>query len=557
MNSQRRRRAAITLPEGVLEPLVPVVAEALPTVIALIPPGAATELGRRRTIDQLASERLLGALELGLERLPLSAPPGLTATLPEGFRSGNFAYAVGSHEGAAASAVRILEQLWPGTTQLISLLAREIATNPTVSALLAPEAGGEEQLADRHGAGHLALTVIVATAVLRELDPPIVGAKPAVIVGASVEAVVDVLAVVPQPEGYAEALLETRRAKYLLPRSAAGSVWTGEHRFALSENDFPAHSDFSANGLVDVAEGGITIRTGLTDSTVAVRLHVLADAPGEVDVAHWDEIVEVSWTAARGFASVLSTVRPTHDGLREQTPPWPGDYRVRVHARGRDEADDEEYELVVWSAPAAPPIVHKRTDRLGHRLRGEPAPMVVPKPWQHYHWVRTSSLQVAATVTIVTGSTADEVVAAFGANPAEPLPLGDLASDHTHPQWVAVLPAEDAVIAIEINGYRGSDGKVLRALSRKGRAGSMFWNVNALTRLSLAAHGTLLASFEPGLQGTPEEIAEYLAGLELEDYHDHEAKGLTAVERFTGHRLTRDQLWQLEEFDVGYEITRG
>jgi hypothetical protein len=60
---------------------------------------------------------------------------------------------------------------------------------------------------------------------------------------------------------------------------------------------------------------------------------------------------------------------------RPATPPRPGDYRLRVHARGRDDADEDEgYELAVWPAPAAPAIVHKRTDRLGYRLRGEPVP---------------------------------------------------------------------------------------------------------------------------------------------------------------------------------------
>ncbi|HVV08543.1 DUF6461 domain-containing protein [Amycolatopsis sp.] len=551
MNRARRRPPAVALPDGVLEPLAAVVADALPTVIDLIPAAPAAELGRRAAVDQLLSERLLGALEISVDRLEPAAPPGLTSTLPEGLRSGKFAYAVGPHEGEASRAVHTLKQLWPGTRELISLLSKEIAAHPSVAPLLRADAEGEEGLAARHGAAYLAVTTLVATAVLRELDPPIVGAKPPVIVGAAVEAAVDVLARVPLPDGYAEALFEARRAKYLLPRSSAGSVWAGDHRIALTEHGFPTHTGFSANGLVDVVDGGVAIRTGLDEGTVAVRLHVLAAAPDEVDLADWDEVVEVSWTAKTGFASVLSPIRPTPDGLREQTPPWPGDYRVRVHARGRDEADDESYELLVWGAPAAPEIVHKRIDRLGHRLRGEPAPISVPKPWQHHRWVRTSSLGQAGTVTVVTGATPDDVVTAFGADPAEPVPATDLAAEGV--AWVAVLPVESAVIAVEFNGFQGANARVLRALSENGRAASMFWNVNALTRLSLAAEGEIVAAFEPGMQETP-DIGELAIDLELADYHDRVAKGLVVVERFTGRGFTREDLRQLEEFDVAYEI---
>jgi hypothetical protein len=53
----------------------------------------------------------------------------------------------------------------------------------------------------------------------------------------------------------------------------------------------------------------------------------------------------------------------------------------------------------------------------------------------------------------------------------------------------------------------------------------MFWNVNALTRLSFAESGHVLASFEP-----PEDInagpavAAALEGLDFDDYRDREAR---------------------------------
>lgn len=43
-----------------------------------------------------------------------------------------------------------------------------------------------------------------------------------------------------------------------------------------------------------------------------------------------------------------------------------------------------------------------------------------------------------------------------------------------------------AVLAVEYNGFQGMDGAVLRRASAGGRAASTFWNVNAMTWLSLS-----------------------------------------------------------------------
>jgi hypothetical protein len=85
----------------------------------------------------------------------------------------------------------------------------------------------------------------------------------------------------------------------------------------------------------------------------------------------------------------------------------------------------------------------------------------------------------------------------------------------------------------------------------------MFWNVNALTRLSFARAGEVLASFEPGL-GEPsadEEVVTALAGLDLRDFHDRTEKGLVAVERFTGRGLYPEDLEDLDRLAVAYRIS--
>jgi len=228
-----------------------------------------------------------------------------------------------------------------------------------------------------------------------------------------------------------------------------------------------------------------------------------------------------------------------------RTPPWPGPYRVGVHVRGRDGDDVEGHRLVVWSAPVAPPIVHRRTDRLGHRLRGEPEPPVVTAPEAAFRWVHRGRLSMAATITSVTGLTPDEVVRAFGADPGAPLPLEGCQDGVEWVPAVAVRECGDVVVAVEVNGFRGSDEAVLRELSRAGRAASMFWNAKALTCLSFARGGEVLWAEElldemPTSQDP--EVQRALQELDFDDYRHLEAKGITAVARFTGGGST-DTTW--------------
>jgi hypothetical protein len=122
--------------------------------------------------------------------------------------------------------------------------------------------------------------------------------------------------------------------------------------------------------------------------------------------------------------------------------------------------------------------------------------------------------------------------------------------------WVAVLEAGTAVLAIEYNGFQGSNEAVMRRASASGRAASMFWNVNAMTRLSFAEDGQLLASFEP-----PEDVdagpavAAALDGLDFDDYRNKTAKGLVAVQRFTGRGITARDLDQIEAAGTAFRIT--
>jgi hypothetical protein len=81
----------------------------------------------------------------------------------------------------------------------------------------------------------------------------------------------------------------------------------------------------------------------------------------------------------------------------------------------------------------------------------------------------------------------------------------------------------------------------------------VYWDVEALTRLSFAREGEVVA-FEPGIEQPP-ALEPILADLDFADYRDKIGKGLVAVERFTGRGFRPEDLVSLEEAGMAYEIT--
>jgi hypothetical protein len=595
--------AVVEVPDAVLAELAGPVATALPLIVDRIPMAPAAELGRLRaaadgdtwptrgpaarhravaefrsggrpglgdspvrdalgSLPPLLTERLLGALELTVSELDLARAPDLTGFLGEPF-TGNFGVVGMGRESEAVTGAAMLEQIRPGAVPLVAALARRLATHPRVAALLAVEPGitDESGVAAAHGAAQLALAVATAAAVLHRVGIQPWATEPPAVLGVAIGTAVLLLREAPMPAGYAAAVLARARAEYLLPRQSSRSAPVSGHRFALLEGTGVPEVDFGGNGLVAVVPGGAVIRTGVETGHVRILLSILDGPPPDVATG-WEEIVEVSWRAAVGGASVIGPdAGESH--LRRATPPWPGDYRLRVHARGRDDIDErdtEYYELVVWQAPAAPEIVYARTDRLGHRLRGEPEPARPERPETAYRWLRRSTLGEAATITVVTGVGVADVLRAFGADPTRPESMraisDDLMSRQSIDPWVAVLDVGDAVLAVEYNGWQGSTAPVLTRASAGGRAASMFWNVNAVTRLSFAEHGEVLLSVEPFDDlDAPPPVAATLAGLDFADHHrGKRLMGLVAVQRFTGHGITAEDVARIEAADVGFRI---
>jgi hypothetical protein len=128
--------------------------------------------------------------------------------------------------------------------------------------------------------------------------------------------------------------------------------------------------DWTINGLMDVSpEGGaVKILCGQEIATVTV-IAELWDGPPPLDSESWQDAAEMSvaWTNTTMDFATTATDENGPDVLHL---PGPGDYRVRVHGRNRDEHDPiETYLIQVWPAPHDKPALHKATSQTGEMWR--------------------------------------------------------------------------------------------------------------------------------------------------------------------------------------------
>ncbi|MBV9445862.1 MAG: hypothetical protein JO345_08205 [Streptosporangiaceae bacterium] len=131
------------------------------------------------------------------------------------------------------------------------------------------------------------------------------------------------------------------------------------------------------NGLVS-AQGGVAIvLTGTSSGQIRLTAESRLSAPQAVDLAPWDEVVEVSLVFENGTARILAGMGTVVPGLPLLSAAGRGPYRVRVHARGRDRAmtegagqdPTEEHLVIAWPAAQAPETCHKLSDAYGAAIR--------------------------------------------------------------------------------------------------------------------------------------------------------------------------------------------
>lgn len=354
---------------------------AVPSIEALIPADPAAELGRyeprqwsghpqygtpaQRALDDfsgLTAERLLGALELGVAGLTLTAPADTVAGLrpiPDGSR-----FSLMSHVGQSAlkTPVTMVAAVHPGAIKLITERVR--ATTALLD--LSDVTGDEAAVAARHGAAHLALAVATTTAMLRAIGTP-TSTDPPAISGGAIGVTALLLPSIPKPPAYAQALLQRRRDEYK-GRSWSASVPVSGHRFMSVEE--PSHS------WADFAAAAVTVVIGLDVDDVVDdfdRDSVAVEIDGGVVVVEEKNFVGTSrdvleslsrnGKAASFFWNVNALTRLSfaRDGtLISSEEPWEeaefGDWR---HRRDRDPAQYVgSWRLFTTSAkssPGAPP----------------------------------------------------------------------------------------------------------------------------------------------------------------------------------------------------------
>lgn len=310
-------------------------------------------------------------------------------------------------------------------------------------------------------------------------------------------------------------------------------------------DDTRPSSDFRTNGLADIVDGGIAVRTGTPEGRVMFTLSVVETEPAP-QLEQWSEVVDVSITVSDPSIAI---------GTDAIDVPAPGDYRVRIQARRRDagleegSSGGEEFAIVTWPAAAQPPHVWILSDRLGHHLRGEVEPQPVVHPEAAYRWVN-DAFGEDGSVTMVTGMELDDVVRAFGGDPSRPL-AGDVRS---WPDRLVVGTIGDVVVAIQFAGWESSRPEVLRRVSARGLAATSWWSITGATRFGLAKNGAVLDLFEDWSEATSPEVLDRTQDLDRYSYVDVIERGLVFAERVTGAALTPDFLSSLVDAGVSYQI---
>ncbi|GAA2108014.1 DUF6461 domain-containing protein [Actinomadura alba] len=159
----------------------------------------------------------------------------------------------------------------------------------------------------------------------------------------------------------------------------------------------------------------------------------------------------------------------------------------------------------------------------------------------------------AACVTLVATRNAEDVARGYGGrmDQARPARLAELGDCFERPQ-VAVRRVGDWVIAVEINGYQGGRGEVLRRVAEHTRAVNVYWSVNNSGLFAYAADGRVLTTFEAlwperrhGVE--PDRLQGEMAGLVWESVPRLPVL-FRLAERVTGQVVT--QGWLDGEFTI-------
>jgi hypothetical protein len=178
-------------------------------------------------------------------------------------------------------------------------------------------------------------------------------------------------------------------------------------------------------------------------------------------------------------------------------------------------------------------------------------------PWDAYRWVSTDPRMDAFCIAVIPSTDAAVAIDAYACNfdsrrdalfaeqfeMAVPYPQGG--GNDT----VQIDQLEHVVVAVEANGWAGTEDPRPAELSRSGTYVAVYENVNALMQVVVARQGRVERRFDPFLYDVEGALPEE-TGLPFDKPELADSAMLLLVERLTGVRLT--QGWVLEQPHPAY-----
>jgi hypothetical protein len=127
--------------------------------------------------------------------------------------------------------------------------------------------------------------------------------------------------------------------------------------------------------LYSMGPQGVAVITGVQYGRVKVSARGLTAPPAAIEPG-WDVVAETDLDCPEGELLVLDWAGPGHPELGELATAGPGRYRLRVHARRRDDVGRgktaEEHYLLTWPVTdPAPPALLTPMDECGRIFTSE------------------------------------------------------------------------------------------------------------------------------------------------------------------------------------------
>lgn len=169
-----------------------------------------------------------------------------------------------------------------------------------------------------------------------------------------------------------------------------GTIWIEHGFFWVAEwntGDLLPPREIGTNGLLDAVPGRMMVHTGIATGHVRVVVERHSREPDSPEPPNdWEEIILTGLQAPVGRLVIIDAEDGEGSVLPSLTPNGPGQYAVKVHARGRDIAWDlgceepvEDYLLQLWPSWDQSLVIIKQTDNCGAGMRESSAASPLPQ----------------------------------------------------------------------------------------------------------------------------------------------------------------------------------